>query len=98
MKTIVFFIVLGLSFGGIAQAKVKKPAKLAMCAACHGKNGIGTTDLYPNLAGQKKKYLIKQLNDFKSKKRNDPSMAGMVAALTKKDIEALAAYYSSLKP
>ena len=74
-----------------------KPAKLMICAACHGNDGIGTNDLYPNLNGQKKKYLIKQMKDFKSGKRKDASMKPMVQSLTDKDIEELAAYYSKLK-
>lgn len=72
-------------------------AKSLVCSACHGQAGISAVDLYPNLAGQKKGYLIKQIKAFKAKERIDATMAPMVAALTDEDIENLAEYYSSLK-
>ena len=71
-------------------------AKSAMCASCHGANGIGLSPLWPNLAGQKEQYLIKQIKAFRDGTRQDPMMAPMVAALSDADIENLAAYYSSL--
>ncbi len=71
--------------------------KSMMCSACHGTAGISAVPTYPNLAGQKEAYLTKQLKDFKSGKRNDPTMKGMVASLSGTDIEDLAAYFSSLK-
>ena len=72
-------------------------AKSMMCAACHGAAGISMVPMYPNLAGQKEAYLAKQLKDFKSGKRNDPTMKGMVASLSPTDIENLAAYYANMK-
>lgn len=71
--------------------------KSMMCSACHGVAGISAVPMYPNLAGQKEAYLAKQLKDFKSGKRNDPTMKGMVAALSDADMDDLAAYYASLK-
>ncbi|WP_114324945.1 c-type cytochrome [Candidatus Colwellia aromaticivorans] len=71
--------------------------KSMMCAACHGMAGISAVPTYPNLAGQKEAYLVKQLKDFKSGKRNDPTMKGMVASLQDADMADLAAYYASLK-
>jgi len=71
--------------------------KSMLCAGCHGLAGISAVPTYPNLAGQKEMYLVKQLADFKSGKRNDPTMKGMVASLNEADIANLAAYYSSLK-
>lgn len=71
--------------------------KSMMCSACHGAAGISAVPTYPNLAGQKEAYLTKQLKDFKSGKRNDPTMKGMVASLKPADMADLAAYYASLK-
>ncbi len=71
--------------------------KSMMCSACHGATGISAVPTYPNLAGQKEAYLAKQLKDFKSGKRNDPTMKGMVASLSDADMDNLAAYYASLK-
>ena len=41
--------------------------KAASCAACHGANGISAVPTYPNLAGQKEAYLVKQMKAFKDK-------------------------------
>jgi len=71
--------------------------KSMMCSACHGAAGISAVPTYPNLAGQKEAYTTKQLKDFKSGKRNDPTMKGMVASLSDADMADLAAYYASLK-
>ncbi len=72
-------------------------AKSAMCAACHGANGISAIPMYPNLAGQKEAYLLKQLQDFKSGSRNNAVMKGMAASLSDADMENLAAYYAQMK-
>jgi cytochrome c553 len=71
--------------------------KSVMCAACHGANGISAIPTYPNLAGQKEDYLVKQLTEFKSGKRDNAMMKGMVMALTPTDMEDLAAYYANMK-
>ena len=82
------------SLAGDAEAG---KAKSAVCAACHGANGISPAPIWPNLAGQKEAYLVKQIKAFKNGERTDPTMAPMVAALTDADIDDLAAYYASLK-
>lgn len=68
----------------------------ATCAGCHGTKGQGTTDETPNLAGQKSAYLTKQLRDFKSLARQDPTMKAMADTLTDNDIANIAIYLSSL--
>lgn len=77
--------------GDVEAGRVKS----AMCASCHGVNGISMSPLWPNLAGQKEQYLIKQIKAFRDGTRKDPMMAPMVAALSDTDIENLAAFYAS---
>ena len=72
-------------------------SKAMICAACHGANGISPNDIWPNLAGQKEGYLIKQIKAFRSGERKDPSMAPMVNMLTEDDIANVAAYFSQMK-
>jgi len=79
--------------GDIAAGK----AKTAVCAACHGAMGVSAIPMYPNLAGQKEAYLVKQLKDFKAGNRKDPVMAPMAMGLSDADIANVAAYYASLK-
>ncbi len=72
-------------------------AKAASCNACHGANGISTIPTYPNLAGQKEAYLVKQMKAFKDKSRKDPTMNAMAAPLSDTDMANLAAHYSGMK-
>ena len=71
-------------------------AKAAACVGCHGMKGISNAPNYPNLAGQKEKYLATAINSYRSGSRNDPTMKAMVAALNDNDVANLAAYFSSL--
>lgn len=72
-------------------------SKTGMCSACHGAAGISAIPTYPNLAGQKAAYIVKQLKDFKSGARKDATMPAMVAGLSEQDMADIAAYYSKLK-
>ena len=80
--------------GGDAKAG---KAKAAGCAGCHGAAGISANPMWPNLAGQKEAYTVKQLKAFKDGSRKDPMMGPMAKPLNDTDIANLAAYYSSLK-
>lgn len=83
-----------VAFAGDAAAG---KSKAATCAGCHGAKGISAAPNFPNLAGQKEAYLVKQLKDFKSGARKDPMMTGMAAPLKDADIANLAAYFAGLK-
>jgi cytochrome c553 len=85
---------ISLAAGNIDAGKTKS----ASCAACHGNNGVSAQDLYPNLAGQKARYIVKQLRAFESGARPEPTMAAMASVLSDVDMADLAAYYSSLVP
>jgi len=46
-----------------------------LCAACHMKNGWGKPDgSFPVIAGQHRNVLIKQMQDIRTKKRDNPTM------------------------
>ena len=86
-----------MSFGAHAAGDVAAgKAKSATCIACHGAAGVSNNDLWPNLAGQKAGYLVKQMKAFRDGERKDPVMAPMAAPLSDADIDNLAAYYASL--
>ena len=70
-------------------------AKSALCATCHGADGNSQLSINPKLAGQNASYLVKQLKDYKSGARVNPTMTAMVAALTDQDVLDIAAWYSS---
>ncbi|MFW5825532.1 MAG: c-type cytochrome [Marinobacter sp.] len=74
-------------------------AKAAVCAACHGKDGIAKIPSYPRLAGQNEAYLVSSLKAYKNKQRSGGQsavMQGQATGLSEEDIENLAAYYASL--
>ena len=71
--------------------------KAASCAGCHGATGISANPLWPNLAGQKDAYLVKQMKAFRDGTRHDPMMSPMAKPLSDADIDNLAAYFSGLK-
>jgi Cytochrome c553 len=93
----VAMLVLLVSNGAIAADAAAGKAKAAQCAACHGAAGISPMGLYPNLAGQKEQYTAKQINDFRSGARKDPTMQAMVAALSDEDVANIAAFYANIK-
>ena len=72
-------------------------AKSVTCAGCHGAEGVSANPLWPNLAGQKDAYMVKQMKAFRDGARNDPMMSPMAKPLSDADIDNLAAYFSSLK-
>ena len=67
------------------------------CVACHGPDGNSPSPEFPKIAGQHYDYLVKVLKDYKSGARKNAIMAPMVANLTPRDIDDLAAYFSSQK-
>ncbi|WP_436840213.1 c-type cytochrome [Vibrio hepatarius] len=85
-----------IAAGDIAAGKTKS----AVCAACHGADGIAVIPGYPNLKGQNEQYIISSVKAYKAKQRNGGLavvMQAQAAMLSDADIENLAAYYSSLK-
>lgn len=78
--------------GDVSRGKEKS----ALCVGCHGVDGIGISDEFPNLAGQKEAYIIKQLKAFRAGDRINPTMKAMTLSLTDTDIDDLATYFSKL--
>jgi cytochrome c553 len=70
-------------------------AKAAVCGACHGMDGNSADAQYPKLAGQSEQYIVRQLTDFKSGKRQNPIMMGMAAPLSTQDMHDVGAYFAS---
>jgi len=85
-----------LAAGDVAAGK----AKSAVCATCHGADGIAIMPVYPNLAGQNAAYIESALKAYRDKQRQGGMAAIMQMQannLSDEDIANLAAYYSSLK-
>ena len=74
----------------------------APCGVCHAPKAWGSMDgVIPNLAGQQKRYLEKQLAAFRSGARVDPAMQVVAAHFNldnQQDVVALANYLADLDP
>ncbi len=103
LKKVSIVMALALSMPMMANAGGDAAAgksKAAMCAGCHGGNGVAIAPMYPNLKGQNAPYIESSLKAYRGKTRTGgmaAMMYGMAAALSDADIANLAAYYSSLK-
>lgn len=80
------------------QGKGDVPA----CNSCHGPDGTGSDEMgTPRISGQFFTFLLKQLEDFASDKRQDTTMFVMNAnakGLTEQDRRDVATYLASLNP
>ena len=84
------------------EVKVSKPdlvlgaAKYeAVCLACHGVDGNSGAPVNPKLAQQHPEYLLKQLQEFKSGKRNNAVMKGFASTLSDDDMRNIAYWAAS---
>ncbi len=101
---VALFAVSAVAADDKAAAKVAKPdlAKgeasfSTVCAACHGADGNSMIPANPKLAQQHPEYLFKQLKEFKSGKRANAIMSGMVAALSEDDMRNISYWLASKK-
>jgi len=81
----------------VGDAAAGKAAS-AVCAGCHGEQGVSANPAWPSLAGQDARYLVEATKAYKSGARGDEMMKGVVATLDEKTINDLAAYYAGLAP
>lgn len=83
--------------GGLPNKQVvgTPPPATQTCVACHGVDGAQTVAPdYPKLAGQPADYLVHALRDYKSGKRKNPIMAGIISGVDEQDFEAIAQFFS----
>ena len=64
------------------------------CASCHGINGQGTS-IAPKLIGKSKEYILEQLHAFKSGKRKNYVMYGLLQHLDDQKLDELATEIST---
>jgi len=69
-------------------------AKLLVCNACHGENGVPKNAATPIIWGQQEKFLGKQLHDFQSGTREFEVMSWMTINLAPSELDAAAASFA----
>jgi cytochrome c553 len=75
-----------------------RPARLGLCASCHGESGRSPLKGTPHLAGQDLDYLKSALAAYRSGARDVAVMRAAVGALSQSDLDALAAWYAAQPP
>lgn len=107
-KRTILMLALVMLVGGIALAsaagKIKgdpakaEPIVTEACAPCHGQDGNSPVPNFPKLAGQSPEYLLLELKEFKTARRQSEIMAPFLVPLSEADMINLAAYFSAQKP
>ena len=87
---------------GHAQAQDVNQIVEKVCSKCHEMDGNSASPKYPKLAGQRKEYLLNQLNAFRDHSRKDADahehMWEVARSLNDESTVKLADYFSAQKP
>ena len=90
----------GLSFPGhvaLAGDLAAGKDKARKCRVCHGADGIARIPNAPNIGGESKFYLTKQLKAFRAGERKDLQMSTIAGRLSDEDIDDVVEYYSAIQ-
>ncbi|QSX29559.1 c-type cytochrome [Shewanella cyperi] len=75
------------------------PPQAALCGSCHGPQGQGVEPIAPRLAGLSSEYIQKQIKDFQTGNRQNPSMTPMAMTLQGDELIAqVAAFFAAQEP
>ena len=75
-----------------------KPARLGLCAACHGETGMAQIPGAPNLAGQRLDYLRNALRQYRDGRRDVALMKAAIGPVSDSELDQLARWYSAQTP
>src|SRR5471030_1284623 len=68
------------------------------CKGCHGLDGKGIAAGIPNLAGQRGRYIMASLKEYKDGVRVHAALRAIAATMGDDDTRTVAAFYASLTP
>lgn len=97
MRLVLFAALLAAALPASADAPAR-PARLGLCAACHGETGIAQLPGAPNLAGQRLDYLRNALAQYRDGRRDVAVMRAAVGPVSAAELDALARWYSAQSP
>ena len=85
-----------LNFCALPVPAAEKPARLGLCASCHGEDGRALAPVTPNLAGQNLDYLRSAVLQYQSGARDVPMMRAALGMLGAADLERVLAWYAQV--
>jgi cytochrome c553 len=71
--------------------------RLLLCGGCHNPDGNSIIPENPRLAGLDAKYIARQLADFKSGKRSNPTMSSIIPMVDESEFKSLGKFFSQQK-
>lgn len=85
------------TFALLSGADARPGAQLAaaVCANCHGEDGLSPSADFPQLAGQSAEAIYKQLSDYRSGARYNPVMTPVAQKLAPGQLAQVAAYFAA---
>jgi cytochrome c553 len=98
------FLAVGLGLGHVmstgsatqaGQPAGPLPARMAVCASCHGADGNAPLAEVPSLAGQPRVFLENQLVIIREGLRDIPQMRGMLDGASDDELVAMARHYAA---
>jgi cytochrome c553 len=79
-----------------AQAQADVEAKVQVCNACHGANGMPLDPkTMPIIWGQQAYSILKELSDYRNGMREHPIMTPIAKTLAQADLRPIAAYFAA---
>jgi len=84
-----------LSAADISAGKVVADRE---CKGCHGLDGKGTAPGIPNLAGQRGRYIMAALKEYKEGTRTHAALRQVAANMSDDETRQVATFYASLRP
>ncbi|TPQ31176.1 cytochrome c4 [Bradyrhizobium guangdongense] len=98
-RPLAFHVISALALIALTSARAADiKEKAAVCAGCHGDNGISQTENIPSLAGQPDQFLQWQLVFFRAGSRKNEQMQPIAEEITNEDIRSFGAYFSQMTP
>ncbi len=100
LLSVVAFLVSCNDFGATSQTlpahlEVARTRAMQLCSGCHGPTGISGAPYNPNLACQKKEYMVKQLNYYRDGSRTTHQpMNNIARLLSEAEVEDISEWYS----
>jgi cytochrome c553 len=81
--------------GGGDPVTGKQKLQSLLCQECHGEDGISISTFAPNLAGQYADYIVKQVREFQTGERDNPTMNMIAPTIDDATLLDVAAFFAS---